>query len=231
MMRASRSAHSSKIIARSEAVHRPFCCSVSLHWKRALRAAAMAFLTVTLGAALYFVGLSVSIGSRTISPLFSPEVQFWAADIARWAQSYGSGLDPDLVATVMQIESCGHAAISSPAGAQGLFQVMPFHFQTSEPMTDPETNARRGVSYLAQCWDLAEGDVGRTLACYNGGPGVLQRPFERWAWETQRYYVYGVTIYADARARLAYSPSLAYWLNAGGARLCALAAQDIAQRR
>ncbi|MCS7071489.1 MAG: lytic transglycosylase domain-containing protein [Anaerolinea sp.] len=205
--------------------------SAPTRWKRALRALAIAFFAVITGIGLYVFSQRIaSASSRTIAPLFSPEVQFWSAEIVRWAQIYGGGLDPDLVATVMQIESCGHASIASHAGAQGLFQVMPFHFQTGEQMTDPETNAQRGVGYLAQCWELAGQDVGRTLACYNGGPGVLQRPFERWTWETQRYYVYGMTIYADARARLSHSPSLAYWMDAGGARLCALAAQDLALR-
>lgn len=166
-----------------------------------------------------------------IAPMFSPEIHYWANDIVRWAQIYGGGLDPDLVATVMQIESCGHADISSPAGAQGLFQVMPFHFHTGEVMTDPETNARRGVGYLAQCWEMADQDVGRTMACYNGGPSVLRRPFQRWAWETQRYYVYGATIFADAQANMTRSPSLDYWLNVGGAGLCTLAAQNQRTRR
>lgn len=162
-----------------------------------------------------------------IAPFFTPEIQYWGSHIVRWAGQYGGGLDPDLVATVMQIESCGHASISSTAGAQGLFQVMPFHFSTGETMTDPETNARRGVSYLAQCLDMANGDTGRALACYNGGPSVLRRAFGTWAWETQRYYVYGSTIYADAQASMTVSPSVEYWLDVGGAGLCTRAAEHL----
>lgn len=173
---------------------------------------------------------STIASSGNIAAMFTPEIQHWSPQIVRWAQDYGGGLDPDLLATVMQIESCGHADVSSSAGAQGLFQVMPFHFMTGENMTDPETNARRGVGYLAQCWSMANGDPGRTLACYNGGPSVLRRPFERWAWETQRYYVYGSTIFADAQQNLSRSASVDFWLEVGGAGLCARAAENIANR-
>ena len=78
-----------------------------------------------------------------LSPVFSAEVQSWRSDILRWSNIYN--LDPDLIAAVMQIESCGHPSVLSSAGAIGLFQVMPFHFQAGEDPFDPETNARRGL--------------------------------------------------------------------------------------
>ena len=40
-----------------------------------------------------------------ISLLFTPEVQYWGEEILAWSETYQ--LDPNLVATVMQIESCG----------------------------------------------------------------------------------------------------------------------------
>lgn len=163
-----------------------------------------------------------------IAPLFTPEVDYWGHDIVRWANAHS--LDPNLLATVMQIESCGHADVSSSAGAQGLFQVMPFHFSTGEVMTDPETNARRGASFLAQCLEMADGSANHAMACYNGGPSVLNRDFSNWANETQRYFVWGATIYADALRNMSTSDSLQHWLNAGGASLCQRAAQNIDQR-
>ena len=42
-------------------------------------------------------------GPSSIAPLFTPEVRYWSANIARWAGQYG--LDPNLLATVMQIPS------------------------------------------------------------------------------------------------------------------------------
>ncbi len=57
-----------------------------------------------------------------ISPLFTPEVQYWGEEIMIWSETYQ--LDPNLVATVMQIESCGFLLAESGAGAKGLFQVI-----------------------------------------------------------------------------------------------------------
>ncbi|MDX2161093.1 MAG: transglycosylase SLT domain-containing protein [bacterium] len=157
-------------------------------------------------------------GETRIAPLFTEQVDHWADSILRWAQTYD--LDPNLLATVMQIESCGHSEISSVAGAQGLFQVMPFHFSEGEVYTDPETNARRGASFLRQCIGWADGSAERAMACYNGGPGVLSRALDDWPSETQRYFSWGSRIYNDARLRLSSSPALDEWLNAGGQRLC-----------
>lgn len=153
-----------------------------------------------------------------IAPLFTREVRYWAPEIVRWANEYN--LDANLLATVMQIESCGHSGVSSSAGARGLFQVMPFHFDANENQLDPDTNARRGASFLNQCLDWAQGDAGLALACYNGGPGLIRRAFATWPAETQRYYNWGTSIYADAQQNASSSPALESWLNAGGQLLC-----------
>lgn len=134
--------------------------------------------------------------SGTLAPLFTPEVQRWSAQILAWAQAYH--LDPNLIATVMQIESCGDPLARSASGALGLFQVMPFHFGARENPMDPETNARVGLSYLAEALRRANGDVAQALAGYNGGLSVIGRP-ERWTAETRRYVYWGLGIYEDAR--------------------------------
>lgn len=156
--------------------------------------------------------------TRHIAPLFTPEVRYWESQIVAWAKA--AGLDPDLVATVMQIESCGNPEAVSPVGARGLFQVMPFHFQPDEVMHDPQTNALRGLGYLARALQLAQGDVRLALAGYNGGHSVIGLDPAQWPAETQRYAQWGSGIYADAKAGLSESPTQAAWLAAGGASLC-----------
>ena len=153
-----------------------------------------------------------------IAPLFTAQVQHWETDIATWASTYE--IDPNLIATIMQIESCGHPTVVSGAGARGLFQVMPFHFSSGEDMLDPNTNAFRSTNFIHECSNYADGDVGLILACYNGGPSVTFREFDTWANETQRYYVWGVTIYQDAIAFSEHSDNLDQWLQAGGVHLC-----------
>lgn len=157
-----------------------------------------------------------------IAPVFTPEVQAWAPEIARWAAR--AGLDPDLVATVMQIESCGHAHARSSAGASGLFQVMPFHFAAGEDPFDPETNARRGLAYLQRALELAGGRPDQALAGYNGGHSQIGRPPHSWPAETRRYVHWGSGILDEIRAGAASSARLDEWLAAGGASLCRQAA-------
>ncbi len=161
-------------------------------------------------------------GDSTIAPLFTQSVNYWEADIARWSQAYN--LDPNLLATVMQIESCGHPTVSSHAGAQGLFQVMPFHFSREEDQLDPDTNAMRGANFLNQCLRYANGDVGLALACYNGGPSVVTRSPALWDQQVRDYYQWGTGIYADTLTNQSRSETLDRWLAAGGDRLCRSAA-------
>jgi hypothetical protein len=148
---------------------------------------------------------------NSLSPIFTPEIQHWGPQIIRWAADYN--LDPNLVATVMQIESCGNPDARSSAGAMGLFQVMPFHFSAIENPYDPDTNARRGMSYLQRSLIAAEGNPDLALAGYNGGISVISKPQSQWADETQRYLYWGSGIYSDAVNGVGESPRLNEWLS------------------
>jgi soluble lytic murein transglycosylase-like protein len=191
-----------------------------------------------LAASLNFAGRVVAAVPRWVShlfasppvvaPLFTPEVDYWNGAIGRWAAEYD--VDPNLLATVMQIESCGHPRVSSYAGAQGLFQVMPYHFAGGENQLDPDTNAKRGVTVLKDCSGWASGDVGLTLACYNGGPSVVNTGYAAWSAQVQSYYYWGTRIYADATSNLTQSPTLTEWLNIGGSSLCSQAAAELGLR-
>ncbi len=161
----------------------------------------------------------------SLSPIFTPSVQYWEEDLLRWAAEYE--VDPNLAATVMQIESCGNPSAQSSAGASGLFQVMPFHFEDGEEPFDPETNAKRGLDYLARGLEVSGGHAGLALAGYNGGHSVIARDYEDWAYETQRYYRWGSGIYREASAGWESSPTLSAWLAAGGASLCAAAEEEL----
>lgn len=163
--------------------------------------------------------------SADLSPIFQREVLHWADSIIRWASA--AGLDPDLVATIMQIESCGDPQATSSAGAMGLFQVMPFHFHAGENPYDPETNALRGLSYLARSLAAANGNVRLAMAGYNGGIGVIPRPEWTWHAETMRYVYYGTPIYNDALNGINPSPALADWYTNYGVSLCNQAARRL----
>jgi soluble lytic murein transglycosylase-like protein len=116
------------------------------------------------------------------------------ADLGRWtpeltAAAQQTGLDPRLLAAVMQQESGGNPKAVSPAGAQGLMQLMPAtarHLGVTNPL-EPASNLLGGATYLRQLLDQF-GDLSTALAAYNAGPGNVQKyggipPFK----ETQAY--------------------------------------------
>ena len=156
--------------------------------------------------------------SESISVIFTDEVQYWSDSIVRWASS--AGVNPDLAAVVMQIESCGDPQARSRAGAIGLFQVMPYHFQIGDNPYDPGTNAMRGLAYLKRSLEAAGGNPRLALAGYNGGIGIIQRAESGWSAETMRYVSYGVPIYEDAASGKTSSAMLAAWYNRYGVGLC-----------
>jgi hypothetical protein len=158
-----------------------------------------------------------------ISDLFTPEIQYWEEDILAWGEEYG--LDPNLIATVMQIESCGYTKAKSVAGAMGLFQVMPQYFMEEEDPYDPDTNAYRGLSWL-QITLKSGGSTRMALAGYNAGLARARDPNLEWSNETQRYVNWGLEIYQDAKCGYDYSSALHNWLSKGGSSGCNKAAVE-----
>jgi soluble lytic murein transglycosylase-like protein len=166
---------------------------------------------------LFDFAIAPAPNTTGISPILSQEIQYWANDIVRWATE--SSLDPNLVAVIMQIESCGDPRAISRSGAIGLFQVMPFHFHITDNPFNPDTNARRGLNYLSRSLEAAGGNARLALAGYNGGIGVISRGEWTWSAETQRYVEIGAPLYEEARSGATYSPTMDKWY-ARGTSLC-----------
>jgi soluble lytic murein transglycosylase-like protein len=156
--------------------------------------------------------------SSELSASFTPEIQFWGENIVRWSSAFG--LDPNLAATAMQIESCGDPRATSRSGAMGLFQVMPFHFHTTDEPYNPETNAARGLAYLKKSLETANGDARLALAGYNGGIGVISRSEWTWPAETKRYVQFGWPIYIATQSIFASNEAVQDWYVKYGASLC-----------
>jgi soluble lytic murein transglycosylase-like protein len=158
-----------------------------------------------------------------ISDLFTPEIQYWEEDILAWAVDFE--MDPNLIAAVMQIESCGYSRAKSAAGAMGLFQVMPHHFKNREDPYDPDTNAYRGLSWLQQTL-RSGGSTAMALASYNAGIARAKNPHLDWPAETRRYVFWGINLYQDAADGYETSYALDNWLSKGGSALCSRAAAE-----
>ena len=106
-----------------------------------------------------------------------------AETIVREARA--QGLEPHLVAAVIEVESAGRAQAVSHVGALGLMQILPATGQElaqkhgvpwSGPHTlfDPAINVKLGAAYLRELTNRY-GDVSIALAAYNWGPGVIDR--------------------------------------------------------
>lgn len=97
-------------------------------------------------------------------------------------------VDPLLVHAVIAVESQHRPDAVSPAGAQGLMQLMPGTARmlgVADPF-DPRANVEGGVAYLRRLAD--EFGTVLALAAYNAGPGAVREhggvpPFA----ETRRY--------------------------------------------
>ncbi|HEX8102028.1 MAG TPA: lytic transglycosylase domain-containing protein [Solirubrobacteraceae bacterium] len=88
-----------------------------------------------------------------------------------------NGVDPALLKGLIRQESNFDPDAGSPAGAQGLCQLMPgtaAGLGVSD-LRDPAQSIEGGAKYLRQQLDAFGGDVTKALAAYNAGPGAVQR--------------------------------------------------------
>ena len=86
-------------------------------------------------------------------------------------------LPPALIKAMVAVESSFEPAAVSPAGAQGLMQLMP---PTAKAMMvhdsfDPRANVFGGTRYLRLLTNDFKGDIQKTVAAYNAGPGAVKR--------------------------------------------------------
>jgi soluble lytic murein transglycosylase-like protein len=100
-------------------------------------------------------------------------------------------LDPALIRAVIQVESNRNPEAVSPAGAQGLMQLMPktaAEMGVTNPF-DPAQNIEGGSRYLRQLLNRYQGNRRLALAAYNWGMGNLEKRPEALPQETQQYII------------------------------------------
>ncbi|HEX2948514.1 MAG TPA: transglycosylase SLT domain-containing protein, partial [Armatimonadota bacterium] len=136
----------------------------------------------------YYLTVNALIG-RTVVPqraLGTPYEKF----INDAGHKYG--VDPALLAGLIEQESHFNPNAKSSAGARGLTQLMPAtaHGLQFDNLFDPQQSIEAGAKYLKQQLDHFHNDLRLALAAYNAGPGNVKKyggipPFH----ETQQYVV------------------------------------------
>ena len=111
---------------------------------------------------------------------YSSEVQGW--DAAR--HPYGAfietaaatnGIEPALIAAMIEIESTNNPNAVSPTGAVGLMQIQTSAHPNYKGGTDPQANINYGSQYFAGLIQRFGGNIDHAVAAYNMGPNGLER--------------------------------------------------------
>jgi Transglycosylase SLT domain len=94
-----------------------------------------------------------------------------------------NGLAPEIAEAVMAVESGYNPSVIGGAGEIGLMQILPSTARmlgfsgTSADLAEPTTNIHYGVTYLAQAWRLAGGDLCTAVMKYRAGHGETRFSF------------------------------------------------------
>ena len=122
--------------------------------------------------------------------------------ISRTAQRHG--IDPNLVNTIIEVESGWDAWAVSRKGAVGLMQLLPETGRRfgARNLLDPKQNITAGIRYLRFLLDRFEGNLELSLAAYNAGENIVAELGEIPPYpETQKYIERVTALYKGSTNR------------------------------
>ena len=121
--------------------------------------------------------LSVEAETPSLCAYWRPNITKWADLITLYATD--NGLDPNLVAAMIEEESKGNPNLVSSAGAVGLLQIMPYEAGfTWRPraavLRKPAANLQWGSNTLNEIIRQAQGRITLAVMAYNSGWDRIQ---------------------------------------------------------
>ncbi|WP_198264417.1 lytic transglycosylase domain-containing protein [sulfur-oxidizing endosymbiont of Gigantopelta aegis] len=121
----------------------------------------------------------LDMSTRMAKQVPNPEERL---EILRYVHQEASRVDlqPELVLSVIQVESNFDQYALSWVGARGLMQIMPFWLREighpNDNLFDIQTNLRFGCTILSYYLKIEKGDLFRALGRYNGSLGKARYP-------------------------------------------------------
>ncbi len=143
---------------------------------------------------------SIEASADPACPMLSPGAPVARAAIETWVRILAGEycVDPQLVISIIAVESNFDPRAHSPKNAQGLMQLLPATAKRfgAHDTWDPVRNLHGGIAYLRWLLTYFEGDVRLSLAAYNAGEHAVERyqgvpPYA----ETRRYVHRIVSMY------------------------------------
>ena len=128
---------------------------------------------VLIYAVSYFYGQHVHSVKTTDAT--QPHTVKYAEEINEAANVHN--VNPALIAAVIHAESEFKPFARSPVGAQGLMQIMPAtqRYLGCKNGFDPRQNIFYGSKYLKELLGTFRGNLVKTIAAYNAGPGAVKK--------------------------------------------------------
>ena len=112
------------------------------------------------------------VPARSIRVATSARAASFRPDVERAGSQYA--VSPALIDAIAHVESRYNPAAVSPARAVGIMQLMPGTArELGVDPRDPAANIRGGTAYLRKLLNRFDGDMVRTIAAYNAGPGAV----------------------------------------------------------
>ena len=129
---------------------------------------------IRIDSSVVVAGAGAAPAERTMRVRTSVRAAAFHPEVDKAGQRYD--VSPALIDAIAHVESRYDPAAVSRTRAMGIMQLMPGTARDlGVDARDPAANIRGGTAYIRMLLDLFDGDLVRTIAAYNAGPGAVKK--------------------------------------------------------